>query len=123
MKNLLIILFLSLGLNAKCQEKTSGTYNIAGTTWFKEIHGASLSDQKITFLFNGAIYEELDENSPLLDHYWTQKGNKITISYNSEYAIYKGKMKGDCIKGKAKNIKGKRWKFTMTRIYPEQGSK
>lgn len=123
MKTLLIILFLSLGLNAFSQEKNTGTYNIAGTTWYKKIDGADLSDQKITFLFNGAVFEELDSNSPFLDHYWKQKGNKIIISYNSEYAIYKGKMKGDCIKGRAKNIKGKRWKFTMTRIYPEQESK
>lgn len=122
MKNLLIILFVSLGLNAMSQEKTSGAYDIAGTTWYKEIKGADLDDQRITFLYNGAIFEENDENSPFLDHYWKQKGNKIIISYNSEYAIYKGKMKGDTIKGKAKNIKGKKWTFTMTRVYNDKQS-
>lgn len=104
------VFFASVQLYAQKE----GTMDISGTTWFKTLKGVEdLDNQHMTFLPNGRIYEELDENSPNLDHFWTQEGKKVTFSYNSSYATYTGKIKGNTIVGKAKNITGKTWSFKL----------
>lgn len=114
MKTLFALLFVVIAYSASAQK---GIIQLEGTTWFKDLEGVEdLQDQNITFLLDGKILEELDPDSPGLDHHWEQHGKKVTISYNDNYAVYKGKIKGNTIVGKAKNVVGKTWTFKLTLV-------
>lgn len=119
MKTLFALLFVFVTHSATAQK---GVIELEGTTWFKELKGVDdLQDQNITFLLDGKILEELDPESPTMDHHWEQNGKKVTISYNDNYAIYTGKIKGNTITGKAKNVTGKTWTFKLT-LVTEKGT-
>jgi hypothetical protein len=47
---------------------------------------------------------------------WTQSGNVIYMSFNSNYAQYKGVIEGKRISGEAQNIRGAEWRWEATMI-------
>jgi hypothetical protein len=44
---------------------------------------------------------------------WTQRGATITLTFNSGYAVYKGSIVGNDMGGRASNVVGKKWEWSV----------
>lgn len=92
----------------------STTRTLTNTTW---IYADNDRKYKITFLNNGRIESTHPNESTPDNDFWRQNGQRIRISVNDGYAIYKGTILNDSeIKGTAKNKAGKRWRWVMKKI-------
>lgn len=114
----LLIAFLLFSGLAFSQEKSKNADNLTGTKWRIVPVGSDLGTTELIFLPGGKIFETgmSEEEVESGKDEWSQKGKKVTISYNDHYATYKGTVKGNTITGTAKNIVGKKWTWTATLI-------
>ena len=56
-----------------------------------------------------------NDNTPKNDS-WQQDGAILKFSFNNQFSVYQGKRKSfDQIGGTAKNVNGKKWKWTLTK--------
>lgn len=114
----LLIAFLLFSGLAFSQEKSKDQHSLIGTKWRVVPVGSDLGITELIFLPQGKLFETgmSEEDVESGKDEWSQKGKKVTISYNDHYATYKGTINGNTITGKAKNIVGKKWTWTATLI-------
>jgi len=105
----LLILLLIPSLNvAESLHQQPAT--IAGTTW----SGTDSDGDYYEFSFEAD--GTLNYKSPTgfwTNGNWKQVGDKIFLEMNKGYSKYKGRIHGTQIKGKARNIKGHKWKWIV----------
>jgi len=46
---------------------------------------------------------------------WRQSGASVTLTFNSGYAVYKGSIVGEDMGGRASNVVGKKWEWSVRR--------
>jgi len=66
-----------------------------------------LPEGKMTVSYNGASYDKAS---------WKQDGDKVYYEMNDKYCEFDGKFAGDAIEGETRNVRGKRWTTSLTRI-------
>lgn len=67
---------------------------------------------EIFFKPNGHLYSYHPNDSSPENDYWKQRGKKITLRMNDNYAVYKGKLIQDSIMIGNGSSKGYKWKWS-----------
>ena len=109
LSSFVLILFLCLFISS-CA--TRGIPSISATTWT----GADSDGDYYVFHFKSS--GELHYKSPTgfwTKATWKQTGDKVYMETNNKYSEYFGTIRGNKIKGTARNVKGKKWKWSATR--------
>ena len=91
--------------------------NLTGTVWA----GATSDGDSFIFRFkpggqlhfthHGVDYQESCDT-------WTQEGNKFIVSLTDGFAMYRGEIHGDVIRGEIRNIRNETWQFEFKRQIP-----
>lgn len=111
MKSIFFFFFVCLPTIGISQSK-----DLTNTVWHVIPKGIDIEPSYLEFQENGQFTDsrltyELKGDG---EYTWTQKGNKVILSYNNGYSIHKGKIKGDLIRGKSKNKSGTKWTWTAS---------
>ena len=118
----LILIVLFSVINNGCnifKSSDQPTIDLLGTKWNLTYTNKNFGKRsyEIRFLEKGKLYNshpnEVTENNDT----WKQKGNKVVLSFNNNYAIYNGIIKDtNNITGNAKSKTGGKWDWIATRL-------
>lgn len=113
MKSFFFLLVLFLPFSGFSQ-----TTDLTGTLWYVEASHPQIEPNHVEFLSNGTIRDSgvIPDEEGEEAYTWSQRGNKVTLSYNNGYSVHKGKIHGNKITGKAKNKDGEKWTWTATLV-------
>lgn len=100
--------FILLLIFCFCTQCTTTTTSVASTYWRYTDDDLSY---EVLFKPDGHIYSYHPSDASPENDFWKQKGKKITMTMNDNYAVYKGKLINDStIIGKGSS-KGFKWKW------------
>ena len=106
LNSFVLILFLCLFLSS-CAARS-----ISATTWA----GTDSEGQYYVFHFKSS--SALHYKSPTgfwTRATWKQSGNEVYMETNNKYSEYFGTIRGKQMQGTARNIKGKKWRWSATK--------
>ncbi|MGI8335016.1 protein kinase domain-containing protein [Actinomadura scrupuli] len=90
----------------------AGATSLAGTTW----SGVDSDGDYYVFTFvaDGHVkYRSPTGNWDNQEDRWSVNGSKLTIDMKGGYSIYEGTITGNTISGKAHNVTGRRWTWSL----------
>lgn len=92
--------------------------DLSNTEWYIMVWDINIHPNaaEIEFKKEGILSDErYDSNGK--KHVWEASGNEVVFTVNDEYVTYKGKLtSSSTMVGKAKNLKGNKWKWFAIRI-------
>lgn len=92
--------------------------DLSNTEWYIMVWDINIHPNaaEIKFQKEGTLFDErYDSNGK--QHLWQASGNEVTFTVNDEFVTYKGKLTSTTtMVGKAKNIRGSKWKWFAVRI-------
>jgi len=92
--------------------------DLSGTKWqFSKTYG---SKQWNFILSTDGTVEQNKRGKYQATGTWTQSGNVVYMSFNSNYAQYKGVIEGERLRGEAQNVRGDEWQWEAILIEKEE---
>ena len=88
---------------------------LAGSVWKGKVWGSGdgkARDFTLFFMPDGRLYY-ISPTGFFKNGKWQQNGSSVSFHMNDHYADYEGHLVGENLRGTAKNVKKKRWRWSV----------